>query len=159
MKNDHAWLQQAEQHFSHQGRQGGMVILFPQYRPEWAEALAHHFDLAFFDYRARIMLPMGWEAAQIPLEDMLATLKIMAERSGLVAYNVEALLATKTDQQRQTWLQAFLNEAWPHPVLLPLSIYQADAPADHPRVCDLQQADFPEASLLLQLKRINSSLA
>ena len=36
--------------------------------------------------------------------------------------NVEALLATKSPEQRGAWLKGLLQADWPHPMVIPLTL-------------------------------------
>ena len=130
---------------------GGFQILFPDYRPDLAKMIASTLGLRFYDYRLEKMLEKGWEASSISLKEMTQTLINESKQGGLVAHNVEALLATRSQQERQAWLYNFFKTDWPNPVILPLAIYQSEAPCLQPRVCDLELEDIPEESFLMRL--------
>lgn len=123
----------------------------PEYRPDITLSIAHHFHFEFLDYRKVEMMPLGWEADCITLENLNETLQSSSTEQGLVAFNVEALLATKDEAQRQQWFGEFLQAPWPHPVLVPLVIYCEEAPQSSPRVCDMQDIKLPEQGLVSRL--------
>ena len=56
-------------------------------------------------------------------------------------------MSVKSEQERRDWLSAFLDADWPNPVLLPISLYQADVPEDHGKVCDLELHRMPQQPL------------
>ena len=157
MSEHQEWLSTIKTVFEkHQG-QGAVQVLFPEYRPDLAHAVANYLGLGFYDYRKEKMLSEGWNAGNITLEEMTQTLmNEMAglSENGLLAYNIEALLATKPEEQRQQWLAGCLDQNkidWPKAIVLPLSIYQSDTVAGHPRVCNLQFDEFPKESFLIRL--------
>ncbi len=144
-RDDH-WLTLVEQQYRGQGRLGAMVVLFPGYQPDLIRMLANRLGLAFFDYRKEVMEALGLAAEAITLEQLNETLRTKTEESGIVCHNIEALLCVKTEQERRAWLQSFLNADWPNPVLVPITVYQADVPEEHPRVCDLELLKMPSPS-------------
>lgn len=141
-RDDH-WLAIVEQHLRDQGRIGGTIVLFPGYRPDLIAALANGLGLAFFDYQKEVMEGLGLAAEAITLEQLDQTLRARAATSGFVCHNIEALLCVKSELERRAWLQAFLDADWPSPVLLPITVYQADVPEEHPGVCDLELLKMP----------------
>jgi hemerythrin-like domain-containing protein len=118
--------------FSKPGQKNGRVVLLPQYNPELIEEMAQQTGLTLFDFQREIMSGYGRNADTIALDVLDESLRHRAEQGGIVSHNVEALLCVKTKQERCAWLQAFLDADWPNPVILPISIYQADVPSNHP---------------------------
>lgn len=112
------------------GQKGGRIVLLPQYNPELIEEMAQQTGLALFDFQREVMSGYGRNADTIALDVLDESLRHRAEQGGIVSHNVEALLCVKTKQERCAWLQAFLDADWPNPILLPISIYQADVPGD-----------------------------
>ena len=151
MSEHQEWLAAVQATFGQHQGQGAFQVLFPEYRPDLSRALAHHLQLGFYDYRKEKMLAEGWEAGNISLKEMSRTLREESEKNGLVAQNIEALLATKTEHQRKQWLADCLESEWPNPVIMPLSIYQTDAVDGHPRVCNLEFDEFPREAFLMRL--------
>ncbi len=156
--NEHQeWLDVIKAVYDEHRGQGAIQVLFPEYRPDLARAVAHSLGLGFYDYRKEKMLSEGWNAGNITLDEMTETLLAVSAdtgENGLVIYNIEALLATKPEEQRQRWLADCLDQSrinWPKPVVLPLSIYHSDTIDRNPRVCNLEFDEFPKESFLMRL--------
>ncbi|MCB1637322.1 MAG: hypothetical protein KDI15_00575, partial [Thiothrix sp.] len=62
---------------------------------------------------------------------------------GLVCHNAEALLCVKPEAERRRWLRHFIETDWLHPVVVPLTVFQADAPDAAGQVCDLELVRLP----------------
>ena len=133
------------------GQQGGILALMPEYRPDLARSIAHRFDLDFFDYRQEVMMPLGWGAGELTLESLDQTLQARTSEKGIVAFNVEALLATKPETERRQWLNDFSQVTWEKLVILPLALYTDEAPNDLLRRCDLRNAEIPEQGIVSRL--------
>ncbi len=70
-------------------------------------------------------------------------LRERAQLSGFVAHNVEALLCLKPEAERRQWFADLLASPWPNPVVVPVTVFQADVPEQDPRVCDLELFRLP----------------
>ncbi len=151
MSEHNKWLRIIKEHFERHGTKGAFQILFPEYRPDLARALAHYLEIEFYDYRKSSMLSRGWDAGKISLEEMTRTLLQESEKSDLVIHNIEALLGTKEEAERKQWLTDFFSIKWPNTIILPLAIFQSDTPEGHPRVCDIELVQLPRQSFLMQL--------
>ena len=125
------------------GSSGGGIVLLPRFQPEFVRMMADHLGLGFFDFQQEVMRDLGTQADRIDLEKLNQTLLNAAQQGGFVCHNVEALLCVKTESERRTWLRRFCETAWPNPILLPIAVFQADAPGGSPRVCDLERAELP----------------
>jgi len=134
-----------------QHKRGGYILLMPQYRPDIGRSIAQHFELRFYDYRQEVMLPLGWDAANISLDELDDRLFQEAMEKPLLAFNVEALMTTKPEEQRRQWLYEFIHKPWSNKILLPLAIHQSDAPDSSTNVCDLQNTPLPEQNLINRL--------
>ena len=126
-------------------------VFMPEYRPDLVKSIAHSFDLEFYDYRQDKMAPLGQAAGTLTLEELTETLQKKTQKRGVVAFNVEALMATKTEQQRIEWLGSMCNLSWPHTLLIPLVIFHQDAPGSHHCVSDLLSITLPEQNLINRL--------
>lgn len=151
MSEQRQWLDVIKQDFDQHKGKGGFQVLFPNYRPDLSRVLANFLDLKFYDYRKNIMQAEGWNAGKISLQEMTDTLLTETSKSGLVVHNTEALLATKSDNERRQWLSEFFSIDWPNAIIIPLAIYQADTLEGHDRICDLEFVRLPKQSLLMQL--------
>lgn len=129
---------------------GGFVVRLPDYRPELVRSMAYQLGLTYFDFRARVMQPLGWKAHRLQIEDLDSALLEQSQRQGLVAQNVEALLATKPAPEQERWLRGFLACAWQNPVVVPLVLFGRAAPPN-PRVLGLAAEELPEQTLLMRL--------
>ncbi len=145
------WLEPLVESVTRHGRQGGFVIDLGQYRPDLARYIAHIIGISFFDYRVEVMSVLGWAAHTVTLRELTETLMQRAVEGGLVAFNVEALLATKSGPSRCRWLREFLDTGFPHAVILPLSIYGAVVDRPHPRLCQVAPDRLPPQSLVNRL--------
>ena len=135
---EEAWLLEVERHLEQAGRTSGSIVLFPRFDPELNLRMAKHLGLEFFDYQKEVMDDLGTDAELISLEQLEAHLVERAQKSGIVSHNVEALLCVKSESERRRWLSGFLESDWPNPVLLPITVFQADVPEEHENVCDLE---------------------
>jgi len=151
MSKDEKWLEIVKEHYDQHHANGGFQVLFPSYRPDMSRALANHLGLKFYDYHVEQMQSLGWKAANISLEDTNQKLLHQSAKTGLVVHNIESLLATKTAFERRQWLTDFLAFDWPNPIVLPISIYQADTPEEHARVCDIELIPFAKESFIMRL--------
>jgi len=140
---EQAWLGQIERWLGGDARPGGRIVLFPRYRPDLSMKLAEHLGLRFFDYQKAVMEDLGPAAETLTLEQLSDTLKTEAGEGGILCHNAEALLCVKSPSERQAWLASFLATAWPASVLLPITVFQADVPQDHPGVCDMELHRMP----------------
>lgn len=140
---DQSWLEVVEKHFDGQGPNTGSIVLFPGYRPELCVEMAKRLVLDFYDYQKEAMAPLGAKADSINFFELNDTLRGEAAKIGIVSHNVEALLSVKSELERRAWLRAFLDTDWPNPIVLPLTVFQGDAPAEHPQVCDIELYRIP----------------
>ena len=135
---DQNWLEVVNDHFKKQDPNAGSIVLFPGYRPELCVEMAERLGLEFYDYQKEAMAPLGAKADSINFFDLNNALREKAASGGIVSHNVEALLSTKPELERRAWLRAFLDMEWPNAVVLPLTVFQSDAPTGHPQVCDIE---------------------
>lgn len=140
---DEDWLAVIAEHHATTGAAGGSIVLLPRYQPELAMRMAEHLGLAFFDLRREFLQQFGVAADRTSLEALDRELQKRAAQSGFVCHNIEALLCVKSEEDRRAWLGAFLDHAWPNPVVLPITVFQGDVDEEHPRVCDLELFKLP----------------
>jgi hypothetical protein len=65
--------------------------------------------------------------------------------------NAEALLSTKSSEERGAWMQGFLRHDWPGLLLVPLAVYGHEAPVADGRVLRLEPEDLPAQGLINRL--------
>ena len=147
-----AWLQPLTDLLARQQHQGGILLTMPDYRPDLIRVIADSLGFTFFDLRAEILMPRGWDAAKVTIDQLTDELAERALDGGVIAHNVEALLATKEALVRQGWLEQFLGQRWPHPVIVPLFLFIGDAQLLSPQVLHLAEKDLPSETLLGQLR-------
>ena len=140
------WLDRVTKHFEAQGLQGGHIVLFPRFQPEHVATMTERLDLALFDFQRAFMSDLGEDADRIGLEQLSSVLQTLSEKGGVVVHQVEALLCVKSEEERRRWLAGFLAGDWPNPVVLPITLYQAEVPETHPHVCDLELEKMPQAA-------------
>jgi hypothetical protein len=128
------------------------VVVFPEYRPDLVEQMARSIKLAHVDFRRERMAPLGWNAAELPLEALDdAGLSAMSNGSGVVLQNAEALLATQPADDRRAWFARALDRSWPAQLVLPVTLFSADLPADREQVAVLPRGSLPEEKILSRL--------
>ena len=151
MSEHEEWLEIFKTSYDQLGGKGGFQVLFPEYRPDMTRALAYSLGMEFYDYRLEKMMPLGWKAGELSLESLTQTLLDESKNIGLVVHNIEALLATKPEDERKQWLHDFVAFDWPNPIVIPLVIYKDETDLDSQRVCDLKISEFPKESFLMRL--------
>ena len=132
-----AWLATIGDLAGGAGKTGGSIVLFGRYDPEVIERMARHLGVELFDFQKEVMADFGPAAETISLEQLDDAIRDRSAKGSIVSHNVEALLCAKPEDQRQAWLSAFLEQDWPNPVFLPITVFQADVPREHARVCSL----------------------
>lgn len=147
-----AWLQPLADLVGEQRGQGGILLIMPDYRPDLTLLIADRLGLTFFDLRADVLMPLGWDAAKVTLDQLTHSLAERSRDGGVLAHNVEALLATKEPAARRDWLERFSSDPWSHPVIVPLFLFSKEAPTSGPNVLHMAEADLPEETLLGQLR-------
>jgi hypothetical protein len=145
------WVQPVLAMIEAAGRRGGFLVALPEYRPDLFREMADELGLAFVDFRAETMRPLGWEAGRLPLTALTRDIEQRAGRGGLVVHNAEALLAAKTAAERRQWLQEFTETAWPAPVVIPITVFQADLPIGAAGFHRVDPEALPDAKLLTRL--------
>lgn len=145
------WLKPVGDSLSaHDGR-GVFIVLFPAYRPDLVKALAHHFDLEFFDFRVQVMAKLGADAGTLELDALERSMISRTQQRGIALMNAEALMAVKPSEARKSWLRRALGLSLPCPAVIPLAIFADDVPIDDPRVVGLTVEALPEQSLIGRL--------
>lgn len=121
----------------------GCLVLFPRYQPEVAKLMAEALGFSFVDYQQVFMLPLGAQAEFISDLQLENDMRTYTAQGGVVWHNVEALLCVRSEAQRQAWFERFLTLSWANPILIPLTVFQAEVPHQHPQVCDLELVKMP----------------
>ena len=145
------WLEPVSSLLEANAGRGGYLLAFPEYRPDLATALAHWTGLPFFDYREQELRPRGIEAGRVTLEQLAERLAALAAGGGAVVFNVEALLATKDLVDRTRWLLEFVNTDWPHPLIVPITVFADELPADIRRCHRFDESQLPPLTLVGRL--------
>lgn len=128
------------------------LLLMSEYRPDICRGIAFHNEYRFYDYREEVMKERKFEAASITLEELWQTLEQESLASPLLAFNVEALLAVKPENDRKSWLQKFMRNDWKNKVILPLVLFHEDAPKDlTEQIIDCRDDFFEPQSFLSRL--------
>ena len=151
MQKTDAWLKPIYDLVSTQGGLGGALLAFPEYRPDLAKAMAHEVGIRFYDFRAETMAQKGFQAGAMGLDELDAVLAQLAAEGGALVLNVEALLSTKSSEERGAWMQGFLRPDWPGLLLVPLALYAHEAPVGNGRVLRLEPDDLPAQGLVNRL--------
>ena len=147
------WFASVARGLAERPKGSAAAVVFPAYRPDLVAALAADLGLRLVDFRRERMVPLGWHAASLPLsvltEHALAAME--DHESGILLQNAEALLAVHGPQARADFFADILTREWPARLVLPVCLYAASLPADHPGVLHLQASDLPAETLLLRL--------
>lgn len=125
------------------GTAGGMFVAFPEYRPDLAKIVATRLELPFYDLRAEIMVPKAMDGGTLGFNAVQEVLADLARQGGAVVFNVEALLSTKTEAQREEWMRTFIRGQWGAPLVLPLTLYAQEAVACTDRILSLEGEQLP----------------
>ena len=132
-------------------KNNGCIILLAEYRPDIAKMIADHLQFEFYDYREKEMLPLGWDAGDIKLDQLDACLTEKSSISPIIAFNIEALLALKPEIERREWFTRFIEHPWPDKIVLPVTIYIDDVLESSQDTCNLLTMTLPEQSLINRL--------
>lgn len=146
-----AWMAPIRTAFENGGRTGSYLVCLGTYRPDVVRMIAADLGLAFLDFRAAHMAPLGLGAAGVPLERILEVADEVGAERGIVMHNVEALLAARAAERRIEWLASFLARPSVRPVVVPLSIFCSEAPAGNARVVSIDPTSLPDEKLLMRL--------
>lgn len=145
------WTTPIKQAIQQHKNRGGFICIFPDYRPDLFLALAHSLGLASFDYRHEVMSGYGWDAEQLSLKDLDASIAECAADTATVLGNVEALLSTKHVDACGRWITGFLERDLSHAIVIPIVINEALVPAPHPRVHRVAASALPDQTLIDRL--------
>ena len=137
------WLSDIKAFCDGPGQQGGSIVLLPRFSPDVIEKMAEHIGLEMFDFQQEVMQGFGPDAHLISFEQLDQSLRNRAQQNGIVSHNIEALLCVNTKAERRAWITTFLNGDWPNPILLPITVFQAEVPDEHHKVCDLELRKMP----------------
>lgn len=148
MSQDAAWMEPIIELVGITGLKGGIIVLFPEYRPDLAKSIAARLGLRFYDYRAEDLRRLGTGAYKVELRELDDVLERLSLEGGAVVFNVEALLATKDSEERGRWLSSFLNDEWPGLLLIPMTLFSRELQATTARVVHLEAEQLPEQSLI-----------
>ena len=150
---DSGWMEPIARVLDAHDLRGNFLICLQTYRPHAVGMIASEFDLDFLDFRANYMMPLGPKAGQITLRHLNEVMSGHSKERGAIFHNVEALLATKTRQERTAWLGQFVAHTSGNPIVIPLSIFCIDAPASSDRIAWVEPTSVPEEKLLTRLAR------
>ncbi len=126
-------------------RSGGYIVAMSDYRPVLIQVVADKCGLMLRDFRAEILKPKGWEAFATPLSE----LDEYIDEGGGMIMNAEALLSTKSNNERAAWLSRFTLRTGPV-AIVPLVVFASDVPPS-PRKVVLDPTTLPEETLLTRL--------
>ena len=125
-------------------------VVFPQYRPDLIQSLAAELGFVHWDFRHRVLGPLGWSAGQASLSLLDETIMHADDgMPGAVLANVEALLSAKTVGERRDWLAWALRLRAPRCVVVPLVLYGPLLPEGaNQQVLLLSEEDLPSATTM-----------
>lgn len=146
------WVKPIAGMVERRGYRGGLLVIFPDYRPDLFTALAHGLGLSLFDYRDEVMSSLGWGADRLGLEELDATLHNRATEGGTLVHNVEALLSTKSADETRRWMRRFLDTDWLNTLLVPIVVNADQVPEAHPGVYRIRAESLEEQPFLNRLR-------
>lgn len=150
------WIEPIVQRWSVSVEGEAIALSLPAYRPDLLERLARRLDARFCDFRRSRLMPLGWDAASLPLHALDdAAVEEMSGGQPLVLHNCEALLSLMTSAARKAWFRHALCKTWPARLLLPVVLYSNDLPEEAAgRTVTLEPDDLPPDSLLDRLSGV-----
>ncbi len=129
------------------------AVVFPGYRPDLVQTMASALETRLIDFRKQKMAPLGWQASNLAPHALTETaLAEMAHGRDVMLHNAEAMLSLFTREVREAWFAEAAAQDWPQRLILPLTLFAHDLPAqmiDH--VIELTAADLPSEGLLQRL--------
>ena len=147
-----AWLAPVRAALADTDDSRGLIVRFPDFRPDLASAMARSLGLAFVDFRKERMARLGTGAAGLSLGELTeAALDAMEGGSGVVLHNAEALLGVHPRERRRQWFARLVSPGWIRPFVVPVTLFGDDIPANSPRVVLLEPALLPNETLLSRL--------
>lgn len=146
-----SWKPKIETFLKSHPEKRGVVLLLPEYRPDIARAIAFEFKYVFADFRQDVMAAKGLQAHETTIHELTSYLNSKAQTHPLLAFNIEALLATKSGQNRSAWFESFLEQNWEQRILLPLVIFHADVSRYPEATIDLSDQQFADQKLINRL--------
>ena len=111
------WVHLVKRSLSELKGTGAVYVSFPEYRPELVVHLASRLGYQFFDLRREVMTELGWQAHTLPLSVVEERLSRLSQGTGLVVGNVEALLASLSQDARKKWFKHCALREFSSPVL------------------------------------------
>lgn len=148
-----SWLSEFRMWMRLQDQRRTVIAAFPSYRPDLVRDMAAKLAFTYIDYRKENLLPLGWEASRVPLDDITEVARLaMVRGRGVVLHNAEALLAVYNAADRRDWLAGILDKTWDFPLVLPLVLYAGDVPADYPLQFHFPAHQLPDESVLDRLQ-------
>lgn len=151
------WLAPVEAALARPQPPAALLVLCDAYRPDLMQAVAHFCHLRFVDFRAEEMLPLRQDAARLPLSsldqaiDAALAAAAASAKAGILLHNAEALLATKSAEERSRWLTTFVERAGPQLVIIPIILFPKDVPSSGDNVVRIDATTLPPETLLFRL--------
>lgn len=152
-----SWLVRVTNFFSAAQTSAGLLLLLPEYRPDIISRLSAVLQVPIFDFRASVMAARSWDAHTITLDELQSSLLGQAEASPLIAFNIDALLATKSQAQRLAWVDTFLATSFRNRVIVALTIYADEVSADSTRILRIQSGELPEQGILHRMHELKEA--
>ncbi len=148
---DSSWLERVTDFIASAGHGGGLLLAFPEYRPDLATAAAQHLGLRFFDFRAEEMSKLGKQAGSMGLDAFDDKITLLTHDGGLLVFNVDAILASKESAERAAWLQRVVRTNWPNPLVVPLTLFASEASELTSRIICFAAEELPEQGIVNRL--------
>ncbi|MGV6817119.1 MAG: hypothetical protein ACWA44_07585 [Thiotrichales bacterium] len=146
-----SWKGKIETFLKNHPENQGVALFLPEYRPDIARAIAFEFNYVFADFRQEVMAAKGLQAHETTINELTSYLIRKVQAHPVLAFNIEALLATKSDYDRGAWLESFLQQDWKHRILLPLVIFHGEVARYPGATIDLTDQQFADQKLINRL--------
>jgi hypothetical protein len=150
MSETSSWLRRLCAWSENAPQAGVLALKLPAYRPDLLLRVCMRLSLEHVDFRARHMLPLGWEAAKMTTCDLDAVIAELADNNRKVMLsNVEALLSLIGPQERVAWFERAFSRSLRGRMILPLMLYASETPATADSRCyAFSPLELPEETLL-----------
>ncbi len=133
-----------------------LIVGLPEFRPDIVHYLASRITFRVYDFRAEVMAKRSWQAHEITVSELTAHLRTEADTSNVIAFNVEALLSTKTVVERKHWFRAFRSERFANRAIAVATLYCDALDASDPGILLYQAGSVPEHGLLQRMFEVSS---
>lgn len=132
----------------------GLFVSMPDYRPDIIERLSEMLGLRFVDFRIDKLSPLKWGAGKMSLDELTSVLENYSQEENCIVLNIEALLATKTLEERRKWYNEFLDLEFSSKIIVVMTLFSEEIETKSNRHLKFAREDLPEQTILRRLLEI-----